>query len=55
MGFVNAGLGVTGPDALALLRAHAYSEGMDVDELAARVLDRDVPLDLLALDADQSR
>jgi hypothetical protein len=55
MGFVNAGLGVTSPDALALLRAYAYGEGMDLDELAARVLDRDVSLQLLALDADPTR
>jgi hypothetical protein len=54
MGFINAGLGVTSPDALALLRAHAHTEGMDLDELAARVLDRDVSLDVLALDVESS-
>jgi hypothetical protein len=45
----------SGSPALALLRAYAYSEGMDLDDLAARVLDRDVSLHLLALDADPSR
>jgi hypothetical protein len=55
MGFVNAGLGIGSPDALALLRAHAYSEGTDLDELAVRVLDRDVPLHVLAPDADPTR
>jgi len=51
MGFVNAGLRVTSTDALALLRAHAYSEDKTLDELAALVLDRQVPLELLTLDA----
>jgi hypothetical protein len=54
MGFVNAGLGLSSPDALELLRAHAYSEGMDLDDLAARVLDREVPLESLAIDSDAS-
>jgi hypothetical protein len=54
MGFVNAGLGVTSADALALLRARAYSDGCDLDDLAALVLDRDVPLEELAPD-QQSR
>lgn len=44
MGFVNAGLHVTSADALALLRARAYSEGRDLDDLAADVVSRDVPL-----------
>jgi hypothetical protein len=51
MGFVNAGLGITSCDALELLRAHAYGEGIDLDELAARVLDREIPLELLSLDS----
>ncbi|WP_369137001.1 GAF domain-containing protein [Modestobacter versicolor] len=55
MGFVNSGLGVTSQDTLALLRAYAYGEETDLDELAARLLDRDVPLEVLALDADPSR
>lgn len=49
MGFVNAGLRVTSTDALALLQAHAYSENMTLDELAALILDRQVPLELLTL------
>lgn len=52
MGFVNTGLGVTGPDALAMLRAHAYSEGLTLDDLAARVVDREVPLERLSVGAD---
>ena len=50
MGFVNAGLNITSEDALALLRAHAYSLELEVDDLAARVLARDVPLEDLAYD-----
>ncbi|WP_456548396.1 ANTAR domain-containing protein [Blastococcus sp. SYSU D00813] len=50
MGFLNAGLGITSEDALALLRAHAYGSGMEVDDLAARVLAREVPLEELAYD-----
>ena len=53
MGFVNAGLGVTSQDALALLRAHAYSLGRDLDDLAARVLTNDVSLRELGLDRHQ--
>lgn len=50
MGFVNSGLGVTSTDALALLRAHAYSQGRDLDDLAAQVVHGEVPLEHLALD-----
>jgi hypothetical protein len=50
MGFVNAALGVTSQDALALLRAHAYSDGRDLDDLAARVLSQEVPVGELGLD-----
>jgi hypothetical protein len=52
IGFVNSGLGVGSPDALAMLRAHAYSEGLTLDDLAARVVDRDVPLERLSVGAD---
>lgn len=52
IGFVNTGLGVSSPDALAMLRAHAYGEGLTLDDLAARVLDRDVPLERLSIGAD---
>ena len=52
IGFVNTGLGVRSPDALAMLRAHAYGEGLTLDDLAARVVDRDVPLERLAIGAD---
>ena len=55
MGFVNAGLHVCSVDALALLRAHAYSTGTDLEELSRQVLAREVPLDELALDSHPSR
>ena len=48
IGFVNSGLEVTSTDALALLRAHAFSSGLLLDDLAERVLDRRVPLAELA-------
>jgi hypothetical protein len=54
MGFLNAGLGVTSTDALALLRAHAYADGEDLDELARRVIEREIPVEHLALDHDSS-
>ena len=52
MGFVNAGLGISSENALALLRAHAYGEGLELDELADQVLSRQIPLDHLALRSD---
>lgn len=52
MGFVNAGLGVTSADALAIMRAHAYGAGQELDDLAQQVLDRVVPLQRLSLDAE---
>jgi hypothetical protein len=54
MGFVNAGLEISSADALALLRAHAYAEGLELDDLAAKVLSRQVPLEHLAFDSDQT-
>jgi hypothetical protein len=55
MGFVNAGLGVTSADALAILRAHAYAEGQPLDDLAHQVVNREIPLGDLALDRDVSQ
>jgi hypothetical protein len=52
MGFLNAGLGVSSTDALSILRGHAYSTGTDLEELARQVLDRQVPLEELSLEAD---
>jgi hypothetical protein len=52
MGFVNAGLGVTSEDALAILRAHAYAGGQDLDDLAQQVITRELPLEDLALERD---
>lgn len=54
MGFVSAGLGMDVPDALAVLRAHAYALGEDLDRLARRVVEHEVPLDRLALDHDST-
>ena len=53
IGFVNAGLQVSSEDALALLRGHAYSADLDLDDLAVRVLSREIPLERLA-DHDRS-
>jgi hypothetical protein len=55
MGFVNAGLGVSSEDALAILRAHAYAEGQALDELAGQVVGREVPLERLGFDQDTPR
>ncbi len=52
MGFLNSGLELSSADALALLRAHAYAEGEDLEELARRVIDREIPLESLAVDHD---
>jgi hypothetical protein len=51
MGFVNSALHVPSPDALALLRAHAFAEGSSLEELAARVLSREVSVDELSVDS----
>jgi len=50
MGLVNVGLQVSSSDALALLRADAYGEGLGLAGCAVLVLEREVPLELLALD-----
>jgi hypothetical protein len=55
MGFVNAALEVTSPDALSVLRAHAYAGGLTLDDLAARLVSREVPVEELALGADEPR
>ncbi len=55
IGFLNSGLGVTSEDALAILRAHAYAEDEDLEDLAERVVTRQVPLADLAPDRDTSR
>ncbi|TYP88615.1 GAF and ANTAR domain-containing protein [Blastococcus xanthinilyticus] len=54
IGFVNSALSIPSPDALALLRAHAYADGLSLDDLAARVITRRVPAAELSLDADTS-
>ena len=55
IGFVNSALGVPSPDALALLRAHAYAGGQSLDDLAGQIVSRQVPVEELALDPDTSR
>ncbi|WP_246078778.1 GAF and ANTAR domain-containing protein [Modestobacter excelsi] len=55
IGMVNAGLRVSSPDALAVLRAHAYATGTSLDDLAARVVDRQVPMTELSFDTDHHR
>jgi hypothetical protein len=55
MGFVNSALGIPSPDALALLRAHAFAAGHSLDELAEQVLSRQVPVEELALDSGSTR
>jgi hypothetical protein len=52
MGVLNAGLEVSSADALALLRAHAYSLGRDLDDLASAVVNRELPLEQLAFGED---
>ncbi|MGY1838897.1 MULTISPECIES: ANTAR domain-containing protein [unclassified Modestobacter] len=55
MGFVNAALHVSSPDALALLRAHAFAAGSSLEDVAARVLERAIAVQELALDSDPPR
>jgi hypothetical protein len=43
---------VSSADALALLRAHAYSLGRDLDDLASAVVNRELPLEQLAFGGD---
>ena len=51
LGFVNVGLELTTPDALALLRAYAYGHDQELDEVAEAVLDRRLDLRDLSLSA----
>jgi hypothetical protein len=55
IGMLNAALRVSSPDALAVLRAHAYAAGTTLDDLATLVVDRQLPMADLGLDTDQSR
>jgi hypothetical protein len=45
MGLINVHLQLTTPDALALLRAHAYATDCLVDDLAHAIITRKIPLD----------
>ena len=49
VGFINVGLGMPSPDALALLRGYAYGHDLDLDEVAEAVLERRLTLDELAM------
>ena len=51
IGYVNAGLDVSGVDALALLRAYACTHGRDLDDVAEAVLDQRLPVPDLTADA----
>jgi hypothetical protein len=55
IGFVNSGLGVSSPQALALLRAHAFAANTSLDEIAARLVDREISVEDMSLDADEPR
>ncbi|WP_246080511.1 GAF and ANTAR domain-containing protein [Modestobacter altitudinis] len=55
IGMVNAALRLASPDALAVLRAHAYATGTTLDDLSARLVDRQVPMTELSFDVDRSR
>ena len=54
IGFLNAGLGVSSTDALAILRARAYADGRDVDALAREIIDRELPVEAFRSDAHRS-
>jgi hypothetical protein len=54
IGFVNSALGVTSPQALALLRARAFAAGSSLDELSDRLVNREISVEELSLDADRS-
>lgn len=50
LGFLNVALQVSAPDALALLRAHAFAADCTVDVIAGEIIDRRLPVDALGLD-----
>ncbi|MFQ1004305.1 GAF and ANTAR domain-containing protein [Modestobacter sp. SSW1-42] len=54
VGLVNVGLELTGPDALALLRAYAYGHDQDVDDVAEAVLERRLSLQELSVSTGSS-
>ncbi|MBB3677249.1 ANTAR domain-containing protein [Modestobacter versicolor] len=55
IGILNAGLELPSPDALALLRAWAYSHDSDLDDVAAAVVERRLPVEALSLATDPTR
>ena len=55
IGVVNVGLGLPSPDALALLRGHAYAHDQVLDDVAAAVLDRRLSVRELAPSADHGQ
>ena len=52
MGVLNVRLGLSTPDALAVLRAHAYASERDVDAVAQDLVHGRLPLHDLALALD---
>lgn len=53
MGMLTVAVGVSLPDALAVLRAHAYATGQTVDDLAGQVVTRAMPVEELRLPGNQ--
>lgn len=53
MGILNVALDVSTPDALALLRGHAYATGRTVDDLAQDLANRRVSADELRVETNQ--
>ena len=54
MGSLTVALGVGGPEALALLRGRAYADDSTLEDLAGRVLNREVSAAELGLDPDST-
>ena len=53
MGMLNVALGVTAPDALALLRGHAYATNQTVDDIAREVTNRRLLAHELRVESNQ--
>jgi hypothetical protein len=55
LGMVTVGLELDAPDALTLLRAHAYGHDTDLDAVAAAVVHRELTLEELSLSSGTTR
>ena len=53
MGMLNVALDVSTPDALALLRGHAYATGRTVDDIARDVTNRRIAAQELRVGSNQ--